>query len=207
MLSFLPSLLLLALPLLTAATPVETENTLVPRQFTLLPPGVSADGRCGTQTIANISCVGSPFGYCCSSGGYCGNGTSYCGEGNCQSGNCAKTTAPAGAVYTKDGTCGPKYGNTLCGDKEYGPCCSLYGFCGSDEVHCGAGLCQSGACKGTAPLSGGPSLDSHCGPNFPGNKTCVGTTFGACCSTFGFCGNGTMYCAKATCHSGACLTV
>lgn len=52
----------------------------------------------------------------------------------------------------------------------------------------------SGACKGQAPISGGPSLDGHCGPNFAGNKICGGTTYGTCCSKFGFCGNGTTYC-------------
>jgi hypothetical protein len=58
---------------------------------------------------------------------------------------------------------------------------------------------ESGACKGNSPASGGVSLDGHCGPKFPGNKTCAGTTFGACCSNFGFCGNGNSYCKEITC--------
>lgn len=133
--------LLLAFSSLILATPILEESSLVPRQFLNLPPGVSVDGRCGVQSVGgNITCVGSPFGSCCSSGGYCGNGTQYCGEGLCQSGNCAKSSVP-GAVYTKDGSCGPKAGGALCGDKEFGPCCSVYGYCGSDEGHCGAGFC------------------------------------------------------------------
>ena len=140
MLFSVPTILLLALPLISA-TPINEDQSLVPRQFLNLPPGVSADGRCGAQsTGGNITCVGSPFGFCCSNGGYCGNSTNYCGEGLCQSGNCAKPAIP-GAVYTKDGSCGPKAGGALCGDKEFGPCCSVYGYCGSDEGHCGTGFC------------------------------------------------------------------
>ncbi|KAF2437067.1 hypothetical protein EJ08DRAFT_655210 [Tothia fuscella] len=182
----LSPLLLILLPLVS--------SRILPRQFQLLPPGVSADGKCGPKVAANITCVGSPFGDCCSIGGYCGNGTAYCGAGNCVAGSCSGAAlTPDGPQYSKDGSCGATHSNWLCGDKEWGPCCSNYGFCGSDEAHCGAGICQSGACTGTAPASGGPSLDGHCGPKFPGNKTCTATTFGECCSTFGFCGTGASY--------------
>jgi hypothetical protein len=30
---------------------------------------------------------------------------------------------------SKDGTCGPAFGNLICGDREWGPCCSVYGRC------------------------------------------------------------------------------
>ncbi|KAF2402770.1 hypothetical protein EJ06DRAFT_547182 [Trichodelitschia bisporula] len=172
---------------------------LLPRQMPA--SGVSLDGHCGEKTPANSTCVGSPFGSCCSTSGYCGSGVEYCGAGNCQSGAC---TAPATNV-TKDGTCGPKYNNWICGDRHWGACCSNAGFCGNSEAHCGAGFCQSGPCKKEAP-SGGPSLDGTCGPNFARNRTCTGTSFGTCCSKWGFCGNGTTYCAKDSCFSGDCLT-
>lgn len=67
----------------------------------------------------------------------------------------------------------------------------ILGFAVSGLVYAGSWQCglilvaESGACKGTAPVSGGPSLDGHCGPNFPGNQTCDGTTFGTCCSSYG----------------------
>jgi hypothetical protein len=137
MLSFTKaSTLLLALLPLVA-------SSIVPRQFQLLPAGVSADGKCGKDAGANITCVGSPFGECCSQNNFCGSGPLYCGAGNCQSGACtASAPVPEGAQFTKDGSCGAKYNNWLCGDREWGPCCSNYGFCGSDEAHCGAGICR-----------------------------------------------------------------
>lgn len=117
--------------------------SILPRQFQLLPPGVSRDGKCGKQTTDNATCVGSPFGPCCSQSGYCGNGTAYCGAGNCQSGSCSsELNVPAGAQFTTDGTCGVAHSNWFCGDREWGPCCSNYGFCGRDDAHCGSGICR-----------------------------------------------------------------
>lgn len=60
---------------------------------------------------------------------------------------------------TKDGTCGPKGGKVAwtCYGNAKGTCCSEYGYCGSETLHCGKG-CQSafgncgekGAGSGTA---------------------------------------------------------
>lgn len=36
--------------------------------------------------------------------------------------------AVAGGAETKDGTCGAKYNNTVCGNWANGNCCSMYGF-------------------------------------------------------------------------------
>ncbi|KAF2254806.1 carbohydrate-binding module family 18 [Trematosphaeria pertusa] len=51
---------------------------------------------------------------------------------------------PTGKVTT-DGSCGAKFGNTVCGDWAQGSCCSMYGYCGNTTAHCGEG-CQSGPC-------------------------------------------------------------
>ncbi|RMZ72261.1 glyoxal oxidase [Pyrenophora seminiperda CCB06] len=57
----------------------------------------------------------------------------------------AATGTPSGASTT-DGTCGAKFGNTVCGTWAQGSCCSMYGYCGNTTAHCGEG-CQSGPCK------------------------------------------------------------
>lgn len=52
--------------------------------------------------------------------------------------------SPSG-VPTTDGSCGAKFGNTVCGNWAQGSCCSMYGYCGNTTAHCGEG-CQSGPC-------------------------------------------------------------
>lgn len=49
-------------------------------------------------------------------------------------------------VPTTDGSCGAKFGNTVCGNWAQGSCCSMYGYCGNTTAHCGEG-CQSGPCN------------------------------------------------------------
>ncbi|KAI1454309.1 hypothetical protein F4805DRAFT_326492 [Annulohypoxylon moriforme] len=149
------------------------------------PQTVSTDGTCP----AGVTCVGSGFGDCCSPYGFCGTGAEYCASGT-------------NGTDTQDGTCGPDYGGTTC-TPQFGSCCSIYGYCGNGTDYCGAGNCYSGACDVD---SGGPSTNGECGPNFAGNKTCTGTQFGVCCSTSGFCGNSTDYCAGSNCYSGACTS-
>ncbi|KNG47370.1 carbohydrate-binding module family 18 protein [Stemphylium lycopersici] len=51
----------------------------------------------------------------------------------------------ATGVPTTDGSCGARFGNTVCGDWAQGSCCSMYGYCGNTTAHCGEG-CQSGPC-------------------------------------------------------------
>lgn len=53
------------------------------------------------------------------------------------------------ALVTTDGSCGAKFGNTVCGNWAQGACCSMYGYCGNTTSHCGEG-CQSGPCAGGA---------------------------------------------------------
>ncbi|KAK5164245.1 uncharacterized protein LTR77_009939 [Saxophila tyrrhenica] len=61
--------------------------------------------------------------------------------------------AQSGPAAT-DGTCGAGNGGTVCCDWIYGSCCSMYGFCGSTNAHCGKG-CQSGPCN-QAPIASTP---------------------------------------------------
>jgi hypothetical protein len=64
------------------------------------------------------------------------------------------STKPTG-VPTVDGSCGAKFGNTVCGDWAQGSCCSMYGYCGNTTSHCGEG-CQNGPCA-KAPSQPAPA--------------------------------------------------
>jgi len=44
------------------------------------------------------------------------------------------------------------------------------------------------------------SMDAKCGPGT--GKTCMGSEFGPCCSSQGWCGNTTDYCAVTKCQTG-----
>lgn len=136
------------------------------------PARPSPDGTCPR----GVTCAGTVFGECCSPFGFCGSGPEYCGGGT-----------PA----TEDGTCGPDYGGTVCA-APFGICCSIYGYFGSGGDICGPGNCHSGDCD---PDEGGPSTNGECGPSHAGNKTCTGTQFGACCSVYGYCGDGSNFCS------------
>lgn len=79
-----------------------------------------------------------------------------------------------------------------------------YGWCGSSDSHCGAG-CQNafGICSGSTPTGTAPlptstlrvSLDGACGGTT--GQTCSGSTFGSCCSGYGYCGREALYCTGA----------
>ncbi len=90
---------------------------------------VSPGERCGSLT--GKSCQ---VGLCCSKFGYCGQSDEYCLIAlGCQSdfGLCS-SKKPSEPIITPDGTCG--------GEKGYicrpGFCCSQYGYCGNESVHC-----------------------------------------------------------------------
>ena len=51
-------------------------------------------------------------------------------------------TPPKGQKTSTDNKCGAKVGQT-CISNSMGRCCSMYGYCGDTDAHCGAG-CQSG---------------------------------------------------------------
>ncbi|KAL3427747.1 hypothetical protein PVAG01_01256 [Phlyctema vagabunda] len=151
------------------------------------------DGSCGVD--AGFTCTPT-WGSCCGKDNLCGRSSAYCGTG-CQPlfGNCnvpvpTATPVPTGPGSTSpDGSCaGTSQYN--CTGSSYGSCCSSSNFCGSSPGHCEAG-CQAafGTCvTGTGDIS----IDGSCGAN---GKTCKGSSFGACCSSSGFCGDSTSFCA------------
>jgi hypothetical protein len=215
---------------------------------------VSTNGRCGVD-FQYTSCGNVEFP-CCSKFGWCGsNATVHCGVG-CQSpyGLCgdetsaprtsptaapsitptaaptttvtvAPTTAPFTITVSTNGRCGVDFQHTSCGNVEF-PCCSQFGWCGSNAtVHCGVG-CQSpyGLCghetyaPRTSPTAA-PSIAPTVAPTttvtvapttapftitVSTNGRCgadfqhtsCGNAQSPCCSQYGWCGN------NATVHCG-----
>jgi hypothetical protein len=153
-------------PTLSPTSVSTVTPTLAP--FTIT---VSTNGRCGVD-FQHTSCGNEQFP-CCSQFGWCGsNATIHCGTG-CQSpyGLCghetyaprasptaapsiaptlsptsvstvAPTIAPFTITVSTNGRCGVDFQHTSCGNAQF-PCCSQFGWCGSNvTVHCGTG-CQS----------------------------------------------------------------
>jgi hypothetical protein len=117
------------------------------------------------------------------------------------SGGGGGTTTPV----STDGSCGS--GKGTCAGSTFGNCCSQYGWCGSSTAHCAAGCnsafgtCTGGTSPAPAPAPTKPvSSDGTCGSQ--GGATCAGSTFGNCCSQYGWCGSTAGHCG-AGCQSGS----
>jgi hypothetical protein len=133
----------------------------------------------------------------------------------------ASPAAPlAKRVVSTDGSCGGTKGFT-CQGSSFGNCCSTYGWCGSSTDHCSTG-CNSafGSCTGSGTTSKPTSTvartsstraasspaststnkvspDASCGGT--SGYTCLGSTFGNCCSANGWCGSTTAYVSHPCC--------
>ncbi|KAL2068366.1 hypothetical protein VTL71DRAFT_16464 [Oculimacula yallundae] len=124
------------------------------------PPAVSTDGSCS----ASITCLGSSFGNCCSQYGYCGSTDTYCGAG-CQpvGGTCAGSTSsvePTSSIKPPTSTAKPTTVSTIKTTS----------------------LTSSKPTSSSSPQT--VSTDGSCGTTI----TCQGSTFGNCCSQYGYCG-------------------
>jgi hypothetical protein len=148
-------------------------------------------------------CLSSRFGDCCSSKGWCGKDGAYCGDG-CQSsfGNCTVVQGSSSGnssvkSVSTDGSCGGSTG-FVCLGSTFGYCCSEKGYCGGNSSYCSAG-CQPdfGHCS-SSDGSEQVSTDGSCGK--PSDTTCLGSTFGDCCSAKGYCGGNSSSC-DAGCQS------
>ena len=108
-------------------------------------PGSAWKPQCGKKA-KGASC---PHGGCCSQYGFCGTSADYCAAG-CQGryGACDDEHVPQGNEQ-----CGPAAGGASCAVS--GSCCSRWGYCGFDTLHCDAG-CQHayGKCNWSRGLRG-----------------------------------------------------
>ncbi|ORX42224.1 hypothetical protein BCR36DRAFT_308236, partial [Piromyces finnis] len=146
-------------------------------------------------------------GFCCSEFGWCGKSDDYCLISN----NCQPKFGKCTGGISTDDRCGPQNGYTICPS---GECCSQYGWCGTEGIHCGTG-CQSefGQCNNflqptltfnTIPPSTTTNISSQTTksntslqPTSIKSKCGVGygeCDPGFCCSVFGWCGQSDDHC-------------
>ncbi|KAJ4159426.1 uncharacterized protein LMH87_008328 [Akanthomyces muscarius] len=112
------------------------------------------------------------------------------------------TTSYTGPTTTDrispDQRCGGSTGYT-CQGSAFGDCCSFYGFCGSDDGHCGTGCdVDFGTCNNVPP-GVGDTTNGLCGAKL--SATCRSFGSKTCCSENGFCGDSSTHCG-AGCQSG-----
>lgn len=101
---------------------------------------------------------------------------------------------------SQDGSCGASV-NQTCLKSTFGNCCSGRGYCGGTNDYCSpTNGCQTayGSCTQSSVIS----VDGRCGSQDPLHQVCIGSEFGSCCSTNGWCGNTTTYCGQG-CQSSA----
>ncbi|RDW75010.1 hypothetical protein BP6252_06152 [Coleophoma cylindrospora] len=163
--------------------------------------------NCGTQGNG-VTCSAVLGGECCSEFGYCGTDNAHCGVG-CQSlfGNCysrstsVSSSAPTATSIGIPPNCGTQGNGVTCSAALGGECCSEFGYCGTDNAHCGVG-CQSlfGNCyprsssvSSSAPTATSIGIPPNCGPSANG-AVCSAALGGECCSYYGYCGTGDAHC-------------
>ena len=148
-------------------------------------------GTCGGGDRGDGVC---PYaGYCCSEWGYCGTTSEYCAEGtnNVPTPSVVDGAPPAPTSAIEAGQCAVgDTGDGFCFEENH--CCSEYGYCGTGEEYCyketRTTLDEEGAGGGWQGDGGGVGT---CGGGGIGNGIC---NDGLCCSKYGFCGEGELYC-------------
>ncbi|OAA62729.1 carbohydrate-binding module family 18 protein [Niveomyces insectorum RCEF 264] len=152
----------------------------------------STSGACGNTT----TCAGSTHGSCCSQFYHCGDGTDYCAAG-CQSsfGLCfgGVAAAPPPAPASSSRAAGS---SAAAPASSSSPAASSSAAAAAPASSASASASAASSASAAAPsgsaLPAGVSVttDGSCG----NGKTCTGSTFGQCCSQFGFCGDGEQFC-------------
>ncbi|KAL4924246.1 uncharacterized protein BDV17DRAFT_295562 [Aspergillus undulatus] len=95
-----------------------------------------------------------------------------------------------------DGNCGSNSdSHVTCIGSIWGNCCSEKGYCGNTTAYCGEGCqLQFGECNDASVQT--ISTTGSCGATLTSNVTCLGSTYGDCCSGKGYCGGDTAYCGS-----------
>ncbi|CAI6334128.1 unnamed protein product [Periconia digitata] len=159
----------------TTSTTSSTTSTQPPAPTgTLI---VSPNGQCGNST----TCAGSGFGSCCSEFYFCGNSMDYCGTG-CRPGF---------------GSCGdaPPISSTTTSSSSTTITSSSSSSTTAPPTTTSSTTSTTSTTTTTSstqqPVPTNVSTDGQCGTN---GKTCSGSTYGRCCSSYGWCGSQTDYC-------------
>ncbi|KAF2673574.1 hypothetical protein BT63DRAFT_421712 [Microthyrium microscopicum] len=116
------------------------------------------------------------------------------------------TILAANLKVSPNGKCGPDYPYT-CRGSDNGDCCSKNDRCTDGDSQCLVSKgCQTGFGKCTDDVTQKPSKNGNCGSNRP-LVTCVGSTFGSCCSKSNKCSSSSQDCLVSSgCQSkyGSC---
>ncbi|KAH6623988.1 hypothetical protein B0J18DRAFT_165629 [Chaetomium sp. MPI-SDFR-AT-0129] len=148
---------------------------------------VTTDGRCGNSTI----CIGSSdFGPCCSQFFWCGSSVEFCGPG-CQGdfGACLGNPGIPGNPPTN----GTTTISSTTGSSTAGPTSSIPSTIEPPTTTSSEApptSTSSSPPEVSLPPGQTPSTDGRCG----NGVNCLGSTYGRCCSQFGYCGDGDQFC-------------
>ncbi|KAM7198457.1 hypothetical protein V8F33_004963 [Rhypophila sp. PSN 637] len=186
----------------TSTTPTSTSTTSStsstsgsPSTPTGTAPGglvITTDGRCGNGT----SCIGNPnYGPCCSQFEWCGSSLDFCGAG-CQSqfGAClgipGQPPVSASNVTTIPGPTSTRTSTSTSAP----PVITTTSTTSTTSTSSTSTTSTTSSAPPTPTVVIPPgfrtSTDGSCGPGI----TCLGSTYGRCCSQFGWCGDGDQFC-------------
>ncbi|OHE98733.1 chitin binding protein [Colletotrichum orchidophilum] len=174
--------------------------------------GSSSSSRSGTSSSGSSTRTGS-------SSSSSSNTRSSSGTGTASASSSAASSTSTLPVST-GGDCGATSGKQ-CFGSTFGNCCSVYNYCGNTPAHCGVG-CQSafGTCNSTSSSSSSTGASSSGSASVSGSATssssgvlpstsvistsgqcgaaagqsCLGSTFGNCCSVYNYCGSTPAHC-------------
>ncbi|PVI01865.1 carbohydrate-binding module family 18 protein [Periconia macrospinosa] len=159
---------------------------------------VSTNGQCGNST----TCSGSGFGNCCSEFYFCGNSIDYCGTGcRLAFGTCGDAPPISSTTTSSSATTTSSSSSSLSSSSSTtipptttsstpSPTSSTPSPTSSTPSPTSS--TPSPTTSSTqAPIPTNVSTDGQCGAN---GKTCTGSSYGRCCSSYGWCGSQTDYC-------------
>ncbi|KAK4672048.1 hypothetical protein QC764_611040 [Podospora pseudoanserina] len=157
---------------------------------------VTTNGQCGNGTM----CIGNPnYGPCCSQYFWCGSSVDFCGAG-CQSnfGACLGIPGlPGTPINGTTTSTSPVVPPTTTSTPVVVPPTTTSSTTTTSTTTTSSTSTRTTSTTSVAPtptlvLPPGQrsSTDGRCG----GGQNCLGSTFGRCCSQFGWCGDGDQYC-------------
>ncbi|KAN0099344.1 carbohydrate-binding module family 18 [Hyaloscypha variabilis] len=153
---------------------------------------VTQNGMCGNST----TCAGSGYGVCCSQYWYCGNGIDYCGTGcNAEFGFCFGAASPPRSssivILPPSSSSAPVIPSSTYIPPPPPPPPTTTSIA---PVIIPTSSAAPPPSAPTQPVAG-PNTSTYGSCGGTGGKTCLGSTFGNCCSQYGYCGSQPLYCS------------
>ncbi|KAL2354375.1 chitin binding protein [Cryomyces antarcticus] len=174
----------------TRASTDGTSSSIAPSASATI---VSSDATCGGTT--GLTCFGSTFGNCCSVNGWCGSTVAYCGAG-CQAGfgTCNPASSAAAPASPSTSTSQAVVSSAVVSS-------TVAVSSSASSTRAATSSTPAAVSSSAAPSASAlkVSTDATCGGNT--GLTCSGSTFGNCCSMYGWCGSTASYCGTG-CQAG-----